>query len=90
VLKLKCSEKITDKSIDTVLRNCPQLRELSLFGCKKIKGTAFRTFVSGKSASKKRSLCLQSLNLSYCELSKKGFKTLTKACLPSFVVAVPA
>lgn len=80
VLKLKCSEKITDKSIDTVLRNCPHLRELSLFGCKKIKGTAFRTFVSGKTASKKRPLRLQSLNLSYCELSKKGFKTLAKVC----------
>jgi len=80
MLKLKCSEKITDKSIDAVLRSCPQLRELSLFGCKKIKGTAFRTFVSGKGISKKRPLRLQSLNLSYCELSKKGFKTLTKVC----------
>lgn len=61
-------------------RNCPNLQELSLFGCKKIKGTAFRMFLTSKTSSKKRPFRLQNLNLSYCELSKKGFKTLTKVC----------
>jgi hypothetical protein len=37
VLKLKCSEKITDKAIEQILISCPNLEELSLFSCKKIK-----------------------------------------------------
>ena len=78
VLNLKCSEKVNDRSIEVVLRCCPSLTELSLFGCKKIKATAFRMFTS--SASKKRPFQLRNLNLSYCELSKRGFKTLTKVC----------
>lgn len=81
VLKLKCSERISDKSIEAVLRSCTALTELSLYGCKKFKGTAFKSF-SGTSSrlSKKRTLHLQKLNLSSCELSKKGFKQLTKIC----------
>ncbi|KAL6046385.1 Tau-tubulin kinase Asator [Balamuthia mandrillaris] len=72
VLKLKCSEKINDKSIETILRSCLQLEELSLFGCKKFKGTAL------SKDTKKRTLKLRSLNLSYCELNKKGFRALIK------------
>jgi hypothetical protein len=43
-------------------------------------GTAFKMYYSSKSGTKKRSLRLHTLNLSYCELSKKGFKTLIKVC----------
>eukprot|EP01094_Clydonella_sp_ATCC50884_P003363 TRINITY_DN1259_c3_g1_i1.p1 TRINITY_DN1259_c3_g1~~TRINITY_DN1259_c3_g1_i1.p1 ORF type:complete len:661 (+),score=301.47 TRINITY_DN1259_c3_g1_i1:158-1984(+) len=76
VLRLKNSERVSDKSIETVLRACTRLTELSLAGCKKVKGTAFKSFAS----SKKRSLHLQKLDLSSCELSKKGFKHLVKVC----------
>eukprot|EP01104_Vermistella_antarctica_P015649 TRINITY_DN5186_c1_g2_i1.p1 TRINITY_DN5186_c1_g2~~TRINITY_DN5186_c1_g2_i1.p1 ORF type:complete len:848 (-),score=214.51 TRINITY_DN5186_c1_g2_i1:44-2587(-) len=81
-LKLKCSERITDKAVEYVLRACTQLTELSLFGCKKFKGTAFKPFASTSSrltgGGKKKHLRLQRLNLSYCELSKRGFKQLCK------------
>lgn len=83
VLKLKCSERISDKSIEAILRSCTGLTELSLFGCKKFKGTAFKSFTASTSSirlTKKRTLHLQKLNLSSCELSKKGFKQLTKIC----------
>lgn len=74
VLKLKCSEKINDKSIELILRACSNLHELSLFGCKKIKGTAFSMYTKKKT----RPFTIRRLNLSYCELSKKGFKSMAK------------
>jgi serine/threonine protein kinase len=75
-LKIARSDKISDKPIEYILRHCTKLRELSLVGCKRFKGTAFKTF----SNSKKRQLRLQKLDLSYCELSKRGFKQLLKVC----------
>ena len=78
-LEIQCSEKINDKAVEGLLRACTRLSELNLHGCKKIKGTAFKPFASsGLGSARKRPLRLRKLNLSYCELSKKGFKHLVK------------
>lgn len=47
--------------------------ELNLAGCKKVKGTAFKAF-----AQRKKVFKLQKLNLSSCELSKTGFRFVSK------------
>ncbi|KAL6054012.1 Tau-tubulin kinase Asator like protein [Balamuthia mandrillaris] len=85
VLRLKCSERVADKTLEVILRSCTQLKELSLMGCKKIKGSAFRIYsnasslsLSKASSKKVRPFTLQHLNLSYCELNKKGFKAISK------------
>eukprot|EP01087_Luapelamoeba_hula_P019133 TRINITY_DN6297_c0_g1_i3.p1 TRINITY_DN6297_c0_g1~~TRINITY_DN6297_c0_g1_i3.p1 ORF type:complete len:863 (+),score=103.72 TRINITY_DN6297_c0_g1_i3:290-2878(+) len=90
-LKLKCSVKLTDKSIEPILKHCLQLEELSLYSCGKVKGTAFSKVVGSLRSSKIKlrsstlgappsgtGASLHSLDLSYCELSKRGFKSLVK------------
>jgi hypothetical protein len=71
-LRLHNGERLSDKPVATILRNCTQLTELGLTGCKRFRGVAFKT--------KKRPLYLQSLDLSHCELSRSGFKRLLKIC----------
>ncbi len=71
-LKLKCSEKVSDSGLEPVLQHCTRLEELSLFGCKKIKGSALKGLAKLK--KKDKAMALRKLNLSYCELSKKGWK----------------
>ena len=74
-LTIKNSEKLSDKWLDTILKNCTNLTSLNVSGCKKIKGSAFKSFTS-----KKRNLNLLKLDLSSCELNRRGFKYLTKVC----------
>lgn len=81
-LTLNFSERITDKSIEVVLRGCSSLEELNLSGCKKVKGTFFK-FYTGTGTliprqTKKKPFSLRKLDLSFCELSKSGFKQLVR------------
>eukprot|EP01090_Pellita_catalonica_P000509 TRINITY_DN10350_c0_g1_i1.p1 TRINITY_DN10350_c0_g1~~TRINITY_DN10350_c0_g1_i1.p1 ORF type:complete len:619 (-),score=76.36 TRINITY_DN10350_c0_g1_i1:42-1751(-) len=83
VLSLKSSDKLNDRSVETILRKCVNLEELSLLGCKKIKGTAFKVLQPrrGSFLAKKRMFKLVSVNLSYCELSRRGFRTIVRAAV---------
>lgn len=76
-LKVLDSDRITDKMMAPILRSCTALVELSLSGCKKFKGVAFKSYVS---ASKRKPAELEKLDLSGCEISKKGFRYVVKLC----------
>jgi len=77
VLHIKNSDRVTDKAMESILKSCTQLTELSLAGCRKFKGAGFKPFTN---SSKKRVLNLKKLDLSACELNKRGFKHLIKIC----------
>lgn len=68
-------EAIKDRIVEQVLKTCPLLEVLDLQGCKRVKGTFFSVL-----AKPKRPVLLNSVDLSGCELSKTGFKSLVKGC----------
>ena len=75
-LTIKNNDKVLDKTVETILKGCPNLRDLSLVECRKFKGTAFKSYYS----SKKRVHNLKRLDISSCILSKRGLKCIAKLC----------
>jgi hypothetical protein len=71
-LRLRNTDKVNDSHIEPILRACPRLETLALPGCKKIRAECFQFL--HKQKKKGKPVALRSLDLSGCELSKKGWK----------------
>uniref|UniRef100_A0A7S4KTD0 Protein kinase domain-containing protein n=2 Tax=Paramoeba aestuarina TaxID=180227 RepID=A0A7S4KTD0_9EUKA len=81
VFEVRNGEKVNDKSLEMVMKQCDQLTELVVKDCKKVKGGVIKTFAgdTGTLRSKRPPpFHLTSMEISGCCLSKGSLKKLCK------------
>jgi len=73
-LHVQGADKLTDRHLETILHNCPYLKDLAVVDCKRVKGALFKVLTSKKPPI----TALSTIDLSLCPLSKKSFRAMTK------------
>lgn len=71
---IRNADKLNDKHLDVLIRNCPYLKELNIIDCRRVKGSLFKPLVAKKAPV----TALNSINLSLCPLSKKSIRAMAK------------
>jgi len=81
VLEISNGDKIGDKSLEFILKQCESLSDLTVKHCKKVKGGVIKTFAGDTGTLRTRKplpFHITALEISHCPVSKGSLKKLSR------------